>query len=206
MELEKVKTEEDYNSLSLDEQAMLDLAVKANAIKRGLNTIITVQGRQWTLRPMSSKQAERWSNLDFDVKFWQKELKESQSRRKAKRLNAKIRRAYARKAGCRWMGRWWFVPGAAWLAWRWLYHFHSEEVTATINTVTELGGEANFSLANLGCSKRQLVRSTTQVGSVYEEMQRRKQSAEGMIAEDASETKEDSKSETRSSKARTKIK
>lgn len=45
MELENVKTEEDYNNLTLDEQAMLDLAVKANAIKRGLNTIITVQGR-----------------------------------------------------------------------------------------------------------------------------------------------------------------
>lgn len=203
MELENVKTEEDYNNLTLDEQAMLDLAVKANAIKRGLNTIITVQCRQWKLRPMSSKQAERWSNLDFDVKFWQKELKETQSRRKAKRLNAKIRRAYARKAACRWMGRWWFVPGFAWLAWRWLYHFHSEEVTATINTVAELGGDANFYLANLGCSKRQLVRSTTQVGSVYEDMQERKQSADGMITEDVSATKEDSKSDVHSPKART---
>lgn len=76
-------------------------------------------------------------------------------------------------------------------------------MTATINTVTELGGEANFSLANLGCSKRQLVRSTTQVGSVYEEMQKRKQSADGMIAEDVSATKEDSKSDVHSPKART---
>lgn len=190
--LEDVKTEEDFNNLSLDEQSMLELAVKANAAKRGLKTIITAAGKQWTLRPMSSKQAERISNIDYDIKFWQSLFHSPLSRRKAKRLNSKIRKAYARRAAARWLGRWWFVPGVAWFGWHYLY-FQSEEVTATINTIGELGGEANFYSANLGCSKRQLVRSTMQVGNAYEDLQKRKKSADGMIAEDVSKTKEDNK-------------
>lgn len=191
--LEDVKTEEDYENLTLDEQAMLDLAVKANAVRRGRCTVITAGGKTWKMRPMCGKQLERWSDLDFDVKYWQEQMKEAKAARKAKRLNGKIRRAYARKAACAWMGRWWFGPGLAWLGWHYLY-LQSPEVTATINTIAEIGGgDANFCLANLGCSKRQLVRSTALVGDVQEEMQKRKQSADAMIAEDASQTKEDSK-------------
>lgn len=204
MELEDVKTEEDFNNLTLDEQAMLELAVKANAIKRGRNTIISINGRRWKMRPMNNKQAERWSNIDFDVMYWQRGLKECSSRRKAKRLNRKIRKAYARKAVCAWLGRWWFVPGVAWLGWHYL-HMQRPEVIATINTIAEIGGgDANFFSANLGCSKRQLVRCMTQVGDVYEEMQKRKQSASDMIAEDASPKKEEeSKSGAHLPKART---
>lgn len=200
--LEDAKTEEDINNLSLDEQAMLELAVKANAVKRGLKTVITAAGKQWTLRPMSLKQAERISNIDFDIKYWQSQFQAPLSRRKAKRLNSRIRRAYARRAAARWLGRWWFVPGVAWLGWHYLY-LQSEEVSATINTIGEIGGEANFYSANLGCSKHQLVRSTMQVGDVYEDLQKRKQSADAMTEEDASKIREDSKSDAPSPKART---
>lgn len=193
MALEEVKTQEDYENLTLDEQAMLDLAVKANAVRRGRCTIITVGGRAWKMRPMCGKQAERWSDIDFDVLYWQREMKGAKTAKAAKRLNGKIRRAYARKAACAWMGRWWFVPGLAWLGWHYLY-MQSPEVPATMNTIAEIGGgDANFYFANLGCSKRQHVRYTMQVGDVQEEMQKRKQSADAMIAEDASPTKEDSK-------------
>lgn len=199
---ERLLNENGELALTLDEQAMLDLTVKANAVKRGKGTEITIAGRKWRLRPICSKQMERSVNLDFDVMHWQREIKETKSRRRIKRLNAKIRKAYARKAAMRWLGRWWFMPGLAWLAWNYIY-MQSEEVSATINTVTEIGGEANFYLANLGCSKRQLVRSTMQVGDVYEDLQKRKQSADSMTREDVSRKKEDSRSDARSRTART---
>lgn len=183
--------------VSMDEAAMLDLAVKANAVQRGVPEKIAIGGKVWRQRRISQRQAVKISNLDFDAIYYQREMqKEGISRRQAKRLNTKYRQVAAKKAAHYVLGRWlWLVPFVYALTWRWIYN-QSEEVSATINSAQMVGGrDKDFYLANLGCSKYQLVLSTKQVGESVKQMQERKESTESMLDEDALPKKEeDSKS------------
>lgn len=182
--------------MTLDEQAMLSLLAEANALQRGKGQKIVIDGKVWHVRPTSQRQNLRMLNLDYDVLYWQNELKsEDISRRKAKRLNAKIRKAYAKKAAHKVLGKWlWFIPFAFALTWRGIYNA-SEQVSATLNSEEALMSENQvFYLANLGSSKQALGRSTIPVGNAVKQMQERKASAESMLDEDASPKKaEDSK-------------
>lgn len=191
--------------LTLDEQAMLGLLVEANAIQRGKSERIAIDGKVWHIRPTSQRQNLKMLNIDFDIRYWQSELKDGDiSRRKAKRLNAKIRKAYAKKAAHKVLGkRLWLIPCAFAYMWRRIYN-ESEKVSATINSDEAIGENKNFYLANLGSSKRALVLSTMQVGEAVKQLQERKASAESMLDEDALPKKEeDSKSAARSKPART---
>lgn len=192
--------------MTLDEQAMLSLLAEANALQRGKGNKIIIDGNVWHVRPTSQRQNLKMLNLDYDVLYWQNELKsENISRRKAKRLNAKIRKAYAKKAAHKILGKWlWLIPFAFALTWRRIYNA-SEQVSATINSEEALMSENQvFYLANLGSSKQALGRSTIQVGNAVKQMQERKVSAESMLDEDALPKKEeDSKSPQRSKPART---
>lgn len=196
---------ENQPELTLDEQAMLSLAVEANLLQRGAGENIVIDGKVWHIRPTSQRQNLKMLNLDFDIRYWQNELKvEGISRRKAKRLNAKIRKAYAKKAAHKVLGkRLWLIPGAFAYMWRRIYN-DSEKVSATLNSEEAIGENKNFYLANLGSSKRALVLSTMQVGNAVSQLQERKASAESMLDEDASPKKEeDSKSAARSNARRT---
>lgn len=178
--------------LTLDEQAMLDLLVEANALQRGAGENIVIDGNVWHIRPTSQRQNLKMLNLDFDIRYWQNELKEEGiSRRKAKRLNDKIRKAYAKKAAHKVLGkRLWLIPGAFIYMW-WRIYNESEKVSATLNSEEAIGENKNFYLANLGSSKRALVLSTMQVGEAVRQLQERKASAESMLDEDASPKKEE---------------
>ncbi|MDE6535197.1 MAG: hypothetical protein K2K82_04210 [Muribaculaceae bacterium] len=183
--------------MTLDEQAMLSLLAEANALQRGKGQKIVIDGKVWHVRPTSQRQNLKMLNLDYDVLYWQNELKSEGgiSRRKAKRLNAKIRKAYAKKAAHKVLGKWlWLIPFAFALTWRRIYNA-SEQVSATLNSEEALMSENQvFYLANLGSSKQALGRSTIQVGNAVKQMQERKASAESMLDEDASPKKaEDSK-------------
>ena len=96
---------------------------------------------------------------------------------------AKIRKAYAKKAAHRVLGkRLWLIPGMfAWM-WRRIYN-ESEKVSATLNSEEAIGENKNFYLANLGSSKR--------VGEAVKQLQERKESATSMLDEDASPKKEE---------------
>lgn len=186
--------------LTLDEEAMLGLLVEANALQRGAGEKIVIDGKAWHIRPTSQRQNLKMLNHDFDIRYWQNKLKEdSIGRRKAKRLNAKIRKAYAKKAAHKILGKQlWLIPGLFPYMWRRIYN-ESEKVSATLNSEEAIGENKNFYLANLGSSKRALVLSTMQVGEAVKQLQERKASAENMLDEDASPKKEaDSKSAARS--------
>lgn len=191
---------EKQSELTLDEEAMLGLLVEANALQRGAGDKIVIDGKVWHIRPTSQRQNLKMLNLDFDIRYWQNELKEDGiSRRKAKCLNAKIRKAYAKKAAHKVLGkRLWLIPGAFAYMWRRIYN-ESEKVSATLNSEEATGENKNFYLANLGSSKRALVLSTMQVGEAVKQLQERKASATSMLDEDASpKNQEDSKSAARS--------
>lgn len=185
------ETKENQPELTLDEQAMLGLLVEANALQRGAGEMIVIDGKTWHVRPTSQRQNLKMLNLDFDIRYWQNELKEDGlSRRKAKRLNAKIRKAYAKKAAHKVLGkRLWLIPGMFPYMWRRIYN-ESEKVSATLNSEEAIGENKNFYLANLGSSKRALVLSTMQVGEAVKQLQERKASATSMLDEDASPKKE----------------
>ena len=178
--------------MPLDEQAMLSLLVEANALQRGKGQKIVIDGKVWHVRPTSQRQNLKMLNLDYDVLYWQNELKsEDISRRKAKKLNTKIRKAYAKKAAHKVLGKWlWVIPFAFAFMWRRIYNA-SEQVSATLNSEEALMSENQvFYLANLGSSKQVLARSITQVGNAVKQMQERKASAESMLDEDALPKKE----------------
>lgn len=181
--------------MPLDEQAMLSLLAEANALQRGKGQKIVIDGKVWHVRPTSQRQNLRMLNLDYDVLYWQNELKsEGISRRKAKRLNTKIRKAYAKKAAHKVLGKWlWFIPFAFALTWRRIYNA-SEQVSATLNSEEALMSKNQvFYLANLGSSKQALARSITQVGNVQEQKTQRMESAESMVKEDGLPKAEDNK-------------
>ena len=178
--------------MTLDEQAMLSLLAEANALQRGKGQKIVIDGKVWHVRPTSMRQNLKMLNLDFDILYWQKEQKkEGTSRRRAKKLSTKIRKAWAKKAAYKVLGRWlWFIPFAHALTWRRIYNA-SEQVCATLNSEEALMSENQvFYLANLGSSKQALGRSTIPVGNAVKQMQEREASADSMLDEDALPKKE----------------
>lgn len=196
--------EEKKNPIS--EAELLEMAMKAKEIERGLPERMAICGKVWRMRRVSMWQNKLISNLAFDTLYWQKELKrEDISRRKAKRLNGKIRKVGAKIAAHYVLGKWlWLIPFLWSLTWRRIYN-NSEEVSSTINTAQTLyGKEKDFFIANLENIKFQLALSMRQVGESGKQKQEREASAESMLDEDASPKKpEDSKSGARSKSPRT---
>ncbi len=179
--------------MTLDEQAMLSMLAEANALQRGKGQKIVIDGKVWHIRPTSQRQNLKMLNHDYDILYWQNELKdENVSRRKAKRLNAKIRKAYAKKAAHKVLGMWlWLIPFAFALTWRRIYNA-SEQVSATLNSEEAMMSEnQGFYLANLGSSRRALVLSTMQVGNAVKQLREREASAESMLDGDALPKKEE---------------
>lgn len=190
--------------LTLDEAAQMQLLAEANAIERGgIADVIVIDSKPWRIRPTSMRQNLKMQNLDYDVMFWQRQLKEAKNARQAKRMNAKIRKAYAKKAAHKVLGkRLWLVPFIYAIMWRRIYNA-SEKVSATINSTETVGENKVFSLANLGSSKQTLALSMMQVGEAVKERTQRGESAENMVEQDGLPKKEDSKSGVPSNARRT---
>lgn len=195
--------EKEETKFSMDEEAIERLLTEAQFIRRGRNILVSIDGKTWHIRPTSQAQNQKMADMDFDVMYWQRQLKEAQTAKRAKRLNAKIRKAYARKAAHKVLGMWLrWVPLLYAIMWRRIYN-SSEAVSATINATEAIGENKVFYLANLGSSKQALVLSMNQVGEAIEQRTKRGESAESMVKKDALPKKEDSKSEASSKAPRT---
>ena len=108
-------------------------------------------------------------------------------------MNGKIRKAYAKKAAHKVLGRFLrWIPFAYSYMWRKIYH-SSEQVSATINSSEVIGENKVFFLANLGSSKQALALSMNQVGKAIEQRIKRGESAENMVEQDGLEKSTDSK-------------
>lgn len=197
---EKQKEEAKF---SMDEVAMERLLSEAQFVREGRNIAVQIDGKEWHIRPTSQAQNQLMADLDFDVMHWQKRIKSAESAKEAKRLNAKIRKAYARKAAHKVLGMWLrWVPFLYAVMWRRIYH-SSEAVSATINATEAIGENKVFYLANLGSSKQALVLSMNQVGEAVSQRTQRGESAESMAEADGLSKKEDSKSGAHSKAPRT---
>lgn len=195
--------EKEETKFSMDEEAIERLLTEAQFVRRGRNILVTIDGKTWHIRPTSQAQNQKMADMDFDVMYWQRQLKEAQDAKTAKRLNAKIRKAYAKKAAHKVLGMWLrWVPFLYAIMWRHIYN-NSEAVSATINATEAIGENKVFYLANLGSSKQALVLSMNQVGEAIEQRTKRGESAESMVKKDALPKKEDSKSGASSKAPRT---
>lgn len=195
--------EKEETKFSMDEEAIERLLTEAQFVRKGRSILVTIDGTTWHIRPTSGAQNQIMSDMDFDVMYWQRQLKEAQDAKTAKRLNAKIRKAYAKKAAHKVLGMWLrWVPFLYAIMWRRIYN-SSEAVSATINATEAIGENKVFYLANLGSSKQALVLSMNQVGEAIEQRTKRGESAESMVKKDALPKKEDSRSEVPSKAPRT---
>lgn len=187
----------------MDEEAIERLLTEAQFVRKGRDILVTIDSKTWHIRPTSQAQNQIMADMDFDVMYWQRQLKEAQDAKTAKRLNAKIRKVYAKKAAHKVLGMWLrWVPFLYAIMWRRIYN-SSEAVSATINATEAIGENKVFYLANLGSSKHQLVLSMNQVGEAIEQRTKRGESAESMVKKDALPKKEDSKSGASSNAPRT---
>ena len=189
--------------LPLDESSMLKLLSDAELARKKNFISVTIDGKKWKVRTTSQSQNEKMTSLDYDILFWQRSIKEAKTSKDAKRLNRKIRKAYAKKAAHKVLGMvliW--VPFLYSIMWRIIYH-SSEKVSATINSTEVIGENKVFFLANLGSSKQALVPSMMQVGEAVKERTQRMESAENMVKKDGLPKKEDSRSATSSAARRT---
>ncbi len=179
-------------TLGIDEEAMLQMLIEANALERGrVKSTLEIDGRKWKMRPTSKWQNKAMLNHDVDILNWQNEQKGGVGRRRHKRLNAKIQKAFCKKAAHCVLGKkWWLVPFVFWLTWIRIYNA-SERVSGTINAWYTYSANRSFYLANWGSSKQALVQSMNLVGEVVKQMQKRKASAENMLDEDALPKKEE---------------
>ena len=191
--INKSKKMED-EKLPLDESSMLKLLSDAELARKKNFISVTIDGKRWKVRTTSQSQNEKMTSLDYDILFWQKSIKEAKTSKEAKRLNKKIREAYAKKAAHKVLGMvliW--VPFLYSIMWRIIYH-SSEKVSATINSTEVIGENKVFFLANLGTSKQALALSMSQVGEAIEQRKKRGESAENMVRKDGSEKRADNKS------------
>lgn len=198
------KEEEKNNTeFTMDEEAQIKLLMDANALHRGVGDSITIDNKKWKLRATSQRQNALMLNLDYDVMYWQEQIKACQTAKKAKQYNTKIRKAYAKKAAHKVLGKkLWLIPFVFALTWRRIYNC-SEKVSATINATEILGENKVFYLANLGSSKQALALSMNRVGESIKQRIQRGESAENMVEQDALPKKEDNKSKAPSRGHRT---
>lgn len=195
--------QKEETKFSMDEEAMERLLTEAQFVRQGRNIAVQIDGKEWHIRPTSQAQNQLMADLDFDIMHWQKRIKTAETAKEAKRLNAKIRKAYARKAAHKVLGMWLrWVPFLYAVMWRRIYH-SSEAVSATINATEAIGENKVFYLANLGSSKQALVLSMNQVGEAVSQRTLRGESAESMAEADGLPKKEDSKSGAQSKVPRT---
>lgn len=195
--------QKEETKFSIDEEAMERLLSEAQFVRQDRNIAVQIDGKQWHIRPTSQAQNQIMADIDLDIMYWQKQLKTAETAKEAKRLNARIRKAYARKAAHKVLGMWLrWVPFLYAIMWRRIYH-SSEAVSAVINTTEAIGENKVFYLANLGSSKQALVLSMNQVGEAVSQRTQRGESAESMAEADGLPKKEDSKSPLHSKAPRT---
>ena len=176
----------------MDNQQIVEMLIGGKDIERGEPTEIWVKGHKWKLRRVSNWQMKCISNLAYDMLYLQRKAKGELTLRQMKRINGKMRTIPAKQAAHYVLGRWlWLVPFLWSITWRRIYN-NSEELSATVNTTkTLMGKEKDFYIANLEVQKYLLALSMKQVGDAVEQKRKREESAEGMLEQDASQTKEE---------------
>lgn len=163
------------------------------AVRQGAPCTIEVQGRTYRVRQISNAVRRRISDLEKEAFYLEKKAEGGLTLKEAKRIDRKIRTLHSKTAAYYLLGNWAIFLRPLWsLRWR-LLELKDSEVTCSINAMGANNRDVDFFLANWQITKAQLALSTRLVGKGIEQYEARMESAEGMLKEDASTTKQDSK-------------
>lgn len=175
----------------IDELSMLE---KEQEIRLQAPCTIIVQGKVYRVKQISNAVRRRISDLEKEALILEREGKGEISLRRAKHIDRKIRTLHSKTAAYYLLGnKAIFFPFLFALKWRQL-DLRDSEHTFEINKAGMNNKGADFFLANWQITKAALALSTRLVGSGIEEYQKRMESAESMIKEDASPKKADDRS------------
>lgn len=156
-------------------------------------TVVTVGNKTYKVRQVSNAVKRRINDLEREVLMLEKKTQQELSIREAKKLARKIQTLHSKTAAYYLLGNWAiFIPFLFAIKWR-LVDLEDSEVIFHINNAGSSNAKTDFSLANWQITKVQLALSTRSVGKGIEQYQERMESAEGMLAEDASPKRQDNK-------------
>ena len=170
-------------------------------IASGAPCTIEANGRTYKVKQFGTWVRTKVYNLALEAKFIEKQTEEAMSLKKAQKLNRRLRAIPAKQAAYLLLGNWARIKPLFAIKWRLLEARTSEE-TFAINNAGLNDEDLGFFLLGFKIIKDQLAVFTKMVGESEKQKQKRQESAESMLDEDALPKKEeDSKSEARSRKA-----
>lgn len=155
--------------------------------------MISVNSKIYKVKQISNTVRRRISILTKEAYILEEEGKQGVSMRRAKYIDRKIRTLHSKTAAYYLLNNTAiFLPFVFWIKWH-LLDLKDSEVTFRINEVGVNNVGEDFFLANWQLTKAQLALSTKLVGEGIKQYQERMESAESMLAEDASGIKRDNK-------------
>jgi hypothetical protein len=150
---------------------------------------VSVGGKTYKVKQISNKVATKIHCLNNEALFLENEAKKEITLRRANKISKKLRTLHSKTAAYYILGnKALFVPFLFWFTWKRL-DLRDSEHTFTINDAGANNRGYAFFLQNWQITKAQLALSTTLVGKSVSESALRKESAENMLAEDASPKK-----------------
>lgn len=173
-------------------------------INTGAPCTVVANGRKYKVKQFSTWVRTKIHNLALEAKFIERQAEKEMTLSKAKKLNRQLRAIPAKQAAYLLLGNWARIKPLHAIVWR-ILEMRTSEETFAINNAGLNDADLGFFLLGFKLIKNQLAVFTKMVGESEEQKQKRQESAESMLDEDAL-PKEDSKSEAPSRKARTKKK
>ena len=183
-------TEDKEKPKELTDEELNRMAAAKEHIKHKFPRVITVEGKVYKVRQISTKVRERIHMLELEAYALSGTQKEAMPLRKAQKIQRKLDRLHAKTAAYYLLSNKALkMPFLFALTWRKLM-MRSVEHTATINETALNDKEVGFSLANWENTKRQLALSMKPIGDGVRETLKRWRAAEAQAAEDATKKKE----------------
>lgn len=183
-----------------------DILQQKERIASGAPCTVVANGQSYKVKQFSTWVRTKVHNLALEAKFLEHQAQEAMSLKKAQKLNRRLRAIPAKQSAYLLLGNWAMIKPLYAIKWRMLEKRTSEE-TFAINNAGLNDKDLAFFLLGFKIIKDQLAVFTKMVGESVGQKQKRQESAESMLDEDAlPKSAEDSKSDAPLRKARTRKK
>jgi hypothetical protein len=164
-----------------------------NKIQTANPQTIAVGGKVYKVKQIRKFARRKINELNAELYWWQQKNKQGISLKEAKRVNSKLYTLHAKTAAYYILGLWAVIPLVYWLTWHWLMYRSDEEIMSINAAGTSGDKQIAFFLADCQITSSLLVQSMSVVGESVKNWQKRKESAESMLDEDALPKKEEAK-------------
>lgn len=180
----------------------LDMAQQEMLIREGVPIRIVVNNKIYKVKQIGNTVARRISDLEKEALLLEREAKQELTIKRAKKIDNKIRTVQSKTAAYYILGNYaLFVPFLFAIYWR-IIDLRSSEHAYKINSAGFNNEGLHFFFQGFQLIKAALVLSTNLLTKGIEDYQKRVESAESMLAEDALPKKEADDKSAASLKAR----